>query len=187
MRASLILPADSRGFVHVRSQTSVKGTPPDCADSFSMSLQLKRTESLPSKVAVATCPADHNCLPFYFSSDRHSCDRCSCSIAAASQGWRCLECNYDVCHSCHVTHSYDADPESVISSHSANGLCSDEWRTICLNACASNKHFVQSTAGENTLFVHFSISGQDAEKWSGHHGTKFACSSVSYLSKVSLL
>jgi hypothetical protein len=190
MRASLILPADFRGFMHVRSQTSVKGTPPDCADTFSLSLRLKSTGSLPSEVAAVRCPADHDCLPFFFSSDRHSCDRCSSSIAAASQGWRCLECNYDVCHSCHQTHSYDADPESVISSQSANGLCSDEWRTICLNACASGDHFVQPggqfTAEANTLFVHFSISGQDAEKWSGHHGAKFACSSVSYLSKVRL-
>jgi hypothetical protein len=188
MRARINLAENFRGVTFVRAKICVKGTPPDCADPYTLSLKLKSSEPLPANAALAKCPAGHDCLPFYFSSDRHSCDCCRTAISAGNQGWRCFECNHDVCHLCCRVEFDDADPTSIISNQCADDVCSDKWATIVLHASAPLIHSPQLRAlnesAKHTLFSHFSISGRDAEGWAGHYGAAFACPSVSYLGQV---
>ncbi len=173
----------------MRSRTCVKGTPPNCADPFSLSLKLKRSESSLSPLVAAACKLGHDCLPYLFSSNRHSCDCCSAIIRAGSQGWRCFDCNHDVCHCCHPSAPDEVDPESIISCQSVNGLCNNAWTTVVVHACASQNRSPQlalqaSAEPPNAVYAHFSLIGRDAEGWAGHHGTAFAQPTVSYLSLV---
>lgn len=188
MRARINLPETFRGVTFVRSKICVKGTPPDCADPYTLSLKLKSSELLSANVISAKCPAGHDCLPFYFSSDRHSCDCCCAPISAGNQGWQCFECNHDVCHLCCWVGYDDVDPTSIISNQSANDVCSDQWVTVVLHASVPRNHSSQLgvDSAKSTLFSHFSVSGRDAEGWAGHYGAAFACPSVSYLGQVKL-
>jgi hypothetical protein len=75
-----------------------------------------------------------------------------------------------------------------VSSQCANGVSGVSWKSISLYVCASASGIdrLASQRNEKTraLFAHFSLSGKDAEGWAGHHGTAFACSSVSHLNQV---
>ena len=190
MRAAVVFPSDSHGTVVVRSKTHIRGTPPNCADTYTLSLILYSSEPLPSDVVLvqANCPASHVCVPFLFASDRHSCNSCSAPICAGSRGWRCFDCNYDVCHSCHTVESNCIDPKSIISSHSVSGICCDTWKSVTLCTCAFGDYFMQlglhNQSKAPALLVNSSLSGKDAEGWAGHHGAAFACTSVAYLKKV---
>ena len=188
LRASIVLPLDSCGTFIVRSKTYIKGTPPNCADSYVMSLAIKSSETFPSNVVKVHCPESHDCVPFFFSDDKHSCNSCSVFICAGSRGWRCFDCNFDLCHSCHNVESNDVDPASIISIHSVSGICCETWKSVSLYACAFEHHVMQlglrNQAAVPALFAHFSQSGKDAEGWAGHHGAAFARTTVSYFCKV---
>jgi hypothetical protein len=188
MRASVPLPPNSSGFTLVRARASLRGTPPDCADPYALSLKLTNADALPLEGVASRCPAGHESLPFLFSSDRHVCDYCSSPILSGSQGWRCIECNHDVCHNCNMVESYDVEPDSILSSQTVTGVCGDSWRPLSLYAGASAADIMprasQRRAQANALFAHFHLSGRDTEGWAGHHGTAFSCVSVSYLHEV---
>lgn len=190
MHASISLPSDASGITYVRSTACVKGTPPNCADSYALSLKLSIAEALPLEVVAARCPAGHDTLPFLFSGDRHVCDCCSSPMRSGSKGWRCIECDHDICRACHNVEFGEIDPEEcIVSSQCANGVSGLSWKSISLYVCASASgiHRLVSQMNEKNraLFAHFSLSGKDAEGWAGHHGTAFACSSVSHLKQVS--
>jgi hypothetical protein len=191
LRACIPLPLDSSSISLLRFTSSIKGTPPDCADPYALSLTIARAELSPSEAHAAQCAAGHDCLPFLFSNDRHACDCCASSIICSSQGWRCIDCNYDVCGVCCPLERVDLDRSSIASVQSAAGVCSGSWMSASLFAFATagdvgRPDSQEKPADAKALSVHASYSGKDAEGWAGHHGAAFACSSLSYLDKVTL-